>query len=186
MSRVGAVPTPVRAPWNPDTCPASLLPWLAWAFSVDEWDASWTDAQKRETVKRSILVHRHKGTIGAVREAIQALGVEAQLQEWFNQVPAGDPYTFRLLLDAEQSSLNQAQLFKLLDVVNGTKNLRSHLDAVVPGATSRCVLYSACVAVVGSDITVEYEAPAPVPGSPLTLDGVWLLDGNQDLDGIRN
>ena len=31
-ARVGAVPTPFRDLWNPDTCPAALLPWLAWAY----------------------------------------------------------------------------------------------------------------------------------------------------------
>ena len=28
--RLGTLPVPLRELWNPDTCPAHLLPWLAW------------------------------------------------------------------------------------------------------------------------------------------------------------
>ncbi len=32
-----ALPVPLRTLWNPATCPAHCLPFLAWAFSVDQW-----------------------------------------------------------------------------------------------------------------------------------------------------
>ena len=35
-ARLADVPVPLRDLWNPETCPAELLPWLAWAFGVDE------------------------------------------------------------------------------------------------------------------------------------------------------
>lgn len=72
--RISDVPVPLRDTWNPDTCPASLLPWLAWQFSVDQWDANWTDDVKRAVIKSAVNVHRHKGTIGAVRAVFTALG----------------------------------------------------------------------------------------------------------------
>ncbi|MGT1842761.1 phage tail protein I, partial [Enterobacter hormaechei subsp. xiangfangensis] len=37
-------PVPLRRLWSPDDCPANLLPWLAWAFSVDRWDENWPEA----------------------------------------------------------------------------------------------------------------------------------------------
>src|SRR5688500_13103717 len=89
-SRLTDVPVPPRSMWDADTCPAALLPWLAWAFSVDEWDSSWSEAQKRASIRGSVEIHQHKGTIGAVRDAVAALGVPAQVQEWFNLSPAGD------------------------------------------------------------------------------------------------
>jgi hypothetical protein len=52
------------------------LPWLAWALSVDEWDETWTEAQKRETVAASYAVHSKKGTPYAVRHALEALGYD--------------------------------------------------------------------------------------------------------------
>jgi P2-related tail formation protein len=33
-ARVGDIPVPIDPLWNPATCPARLLPWLAWALSV--------------------------------------------------------------------------------------------------------------------------------------------------------
>ncbi|EHS5692594.1 TPA: phage tail protein I, partial [Escherichia coli] len=34
-AEIEKTPVRIRELWNPDTCPANLLPWLAWAFSVD-------------------------------------------------------------------------------------------------------------------------------------------------------
>lgn len=64
----------IRALWNPATIPAPFLPWLAFPMSVDEWDDAWSDDQKRAVIAASAEVHRRKGTIGAVRRAVQALG----------------------------------------------------------------------------------------------------------------
>jgi phage tail P2-like protein len=160
IERAGSVPVPVRDAWNPDTCPPQLLGWLAWALSVDEWDGSWTDDQKRAVIKRSVAVHRYKGTIGAVREAIAALGLQAQVQEWFNQIPQAAPYTFRLLLTANQVGATQRQQQVLLQVLDRTKNLRSHLTEVQVIATTQAGPCVAACAAVGSDIAISgYVGP---------------------------
>ena len=65
---------PVRPLWNPDTCPAHLLPWLAWALSVDEWDPAWSETTQRSVIRASVGVHRRKGTRAAVEEALGAAG----------------------------------------------------------------------------------------------------------------
>lgn len=68
--------------WNPWKCPAPLLPWLAWALSVDTWDSQWSELTKREVIAASVEVHRHKGTIGSVRRAIAAaLGQNPRIVE---------------------------------------------------------------------------------------------------------
>jgi phage tail P2-like protein len=70
--------------WNPDTCPAAFLPWLAWALSVDTWDAGWTEETQRAVIRASIAVHRRKGTRAAVRTALDAAGYgDAELIEDF-------------------------------------------------------------------------------------------------------
>lgn len=74
MARVGSVSVGIRPIWNPDTCPENLLPWLAWALSVDNWDPGWSDDAKREVVRKSVGVHKRKGTKGAVVEALRAAG----------------------------------------------------------------------------------------------------------------
>lgn len=158
-ARHGNVPVVVREMWNPDTCPSNLLAWLAWAFSVDEWDASWPDVQKRDVIKKSLSVHRHKGTIGAVRKTLGALSFDARVQEWFNQIPSGSPYTFRLLLAAEQIGVTQSGFNTLINVIQRTKNLRSHLVEIELIARTAAALHSSGCASVGNEITLNNYTP---------------------------
>lgn len=69
-----AVPVPVARMWRPDQIPAAFLPWLAWGFSVDDWDAAWPEARQRAVIAAAVEVHRRKGTIGAVRRALAVAG----------------------------------------------------------------------------------------------------------------
>lgn len=64
----------IRDLWDPQRCPAELLPWLAWAFSVDAWDDAWDETRKRTVVAGSLAWHRKKGTPWAVRQALAAIG----------------------------------------------------------------------------------------------------------------
>lgn len=75
VARIGDVPTAViRDQWDPWECPPSLLPWLAWAFNVDEWDADWPDQAKRQTIADSIELHRRKGSIDSIRRVLRNAG----------------------------------------------------------------------------------------------------------------
>lgn len=168
-ARLGQVPVVVREMWNPDTCPPNLLAWLAWAFSVDEWDPAWSDDQKRAVIKASIEVHKYKGTIGAVREALAALFVDARVQEWFNQVPEGDPYTFRVLLEADQVGIEQDAMASLLAVIERTKNLRSHLDRIDVSIRSGAGPAVAACAGLGSEISITNYVWSPVIFNETTI-----------------
>lgn len=160
------LPVAIRALWDAETCPGALLPWLAWAWSADDWDDAWSERQKRETVKSALAVQRIKGTVGAVRNALGALGFPVRVQEWFAQTPAGSPYTFRLLLDVDQESLSQANLRKILEVVESTKSLRSHLETALLSVVSRSTLTVAAVAVTGVDLAVGFSSPSYLDDTP--------------------
>lgn len=67
-------PDAIRNLWNPWTCPEPLLPWLAWALSVDEWDDTWQAHTRRQVIAESLSVHRIKGTVASVRRALSAAG----------------------------------------------------------------------------------------------------------------
>jgi hypothetical protein len=58
---------PIRDLWNPWRCPASLLPYLAWALSVDIWHTDWPDAKKRSVIANAFRHHKIKGTLGAIK-----------------------------------------------------------------------------------------------------------------------
>lgn len=156
-ARISDVPVLVRDSQKSDACPVALLPWLADAFSVDTWDPAWTEEQKRQTIKDSVFVHRHKGTIGAVKRALASLGLDVQVQEWFNQIPEGDPFTFRLLVKADQTGADKAALTRVRDVVTATKNLRSHVAEIVPQVVTTAGPTIAAVSGVGTNITVDFD-----------------------------
>lgn len=160
VARISDVPTPITSVWDPESCPANLLPWLAWAFSVDEWGADWTDDQKRQAIARSVEIHQHKGTIGALKTALSALGVTLTLREWFEQVPQGAPYTFAITLDGSSGGWSQSQLQKLLAVVNATKNLRSHLQAITPTTTAQGGPWLGGATCSGHEITIKFDGDA--------------------------
>lgn len=154
MAALGDVPVPVRDVWNADTIPLRYLPWLAWAYSVDEWDAAWDEAQKRDTVKLALIVQRKKGTIGAVKDALGALGIYVEVREWFQQTPAGDPFTFTLYVEASQMPVSLEGMRAVTGVVNATKNLRSHLAEIRLRARSEARTYVGAVTSLGNEITL--------------------------------
>jgi len=81
-SRIAHVPNPIASLWNPATCPVNLLGYLAWGLSVDEWDESWSEQVKRDTVAEAVEIHRHKGTVHAIKVALEKAGLgTAQLSE---------------------------------------------------------------------------------------------------------
>ena len=128
LSRLSAVPVPIRDLWNPDTCPADLLPWLAWALSVDVWDAAWPEAKKRNVIKAAIEVHRYKGTPYAVETALEAMDLLAKVKEWPQY--GGDPYKFKVEVDVIDAGLTEESVALIRTAVDKTKNARSHLDSI--------------------------------------------------------
>lgn len=123
--------TPIAKLMDPDTCPAHLLGWLAWAFSVDVWEATWSEAMKREVVKRSIVIHRIKGTAGAVRRALGSVGFRTDISEWFEH--GGDPHTFRIDafsddIFAAGFQINAELLEMVTTLIENVKPVRAHFS----------------------------------------------------------
>ncbi|WP_052475677.1 phage tail protein I [Halomonas sp. KHS3] len=128
-----ALPVPLRTLWNPATCPAELLPFLAWAFSVDVWEADWPEATKRAVIAESFAVHRIKGTRLAVEKALAAMGITVTLTEWFEHQPTTKPGTFRARLHLNDNREVADQLSgtfyqQIHHAIQSAKNLRSHYD----------------------------------------------------------
>ena len=64
--RLTDIPVPLRDLWRWDTCPEEHLPWLAWAMSVDLWNEAWPVEKKRNLIRESFELHRHKGTLHTI------------------------------------------------------------------------------------------------------------------------
>ncbi len=96
IARLGDIPVEISDLWNPDKCPLSMLPYLAWALSVDVWDESWTEDVKRAVVRESVAIHRIKGTPGAVEKMCAALGYNVRCLEWFEYGGGHDCYKLQI------------------------------------------------------------------------------------------
>ncbi len=98
IARLSDVPVPLRDLVDPDTCPLPLLPYLAFALSIDSWDSDWPEAVKRSRVREAIAIQRRKGTAQSVRDVVRSFGGAVSIREWWQTTPRGAPYTFDLVL----------------------------------------------------------------------------------------
>lgn len=153
-ARMTSIPIPVRDVWSAQNAPESVLPWLAWALSVDNWDKNWTEAQKRAVIADAPVSQKIKGTIGSVESNLLALGINIRIQEWFNQIPEGEPYTYILWLDVQEDVLDQVKLNKILDIIATKKNLRSHMTTTKITVKSVSQVFAVSNVRVGHEIHV--------------------------------
>ncbi len=162
----GLNPEIIATLWNPNTCPATALPWFAWGLSVDEWDANWDEATQRRVIAASIDIHRHKGTVAAVRRALTALGHTGHLIEWWQQSPPGQPHTFLADVEVDSRGIDIATQIEIERQIIAVKPVRSHF-AMRLISSSYCGARIANAVLTGEDITVlpytieEADAPAP-------------------------
>jgi len=133
ISKTAQLPVDIDTLWNPQTCPETFLPWLAWALSVDHWNSHWPAQIKRAQIADSIEIHRRKGTVSAVKLAMEAFGVQVELQEWFQH--QGQPHTFKVnAWAADRNMAGQAPVLTneyylaLQKAINNAKPVRSHYD----------------------------------------------------------
>lgn len=141
-ARVGAVPVPLASLWNPQTCPAEVLPWLAWALSVDDWDPNWSEMTKRAVLAEALPVHMVKGTIGAVRRAVENAGLGAvTIEEWFEY--AGVPGTARLVITPAGTVIDVWDAAERAALA--AKNERTHMEIKVLLARSSAAYLSGTV-----------------------------------------
>ena len=121
-------PIPLIQLWDPQTCPVNLLPYLAWASSVDRWDESWPDAVKRNVVVNAHFIHRHKGTIGAIRRVVEPLGYLIKVIEWWktNETPG----TFRLDVGVLETGITEEMYPELERLIDDAKPCSRHLNGL--------------------------------------------------------
>lgn len=155
-ARVGGVDVPTKAIWNPETCPEDVLPWLAWAFSVDQWDAAWSIEQKRAIVAASINVHKRKGTPGAVKAAVGAIFTGANVVEPWDDASL-TAHQFKIVTtDTLRSDADFAELIRLVDAA---KPVRSWLVAVQFERQSTRRLYFGTGHHVGAKTRIDLSLP---------------------------
>lgn len=112
---------PITELWDPKRCPLALLPYLAWARSVDHWDPSWPEATKRAMVSDAFYIHQHKGTLGALKRVLAPFGVDFKIIEWWQTVPKGPLGTFSITLSIMNRGISEATYFELQRLIDDAK-----------------------------------------------------------------
>jgi len=138
---------------NPDTIPATFLPWLAWSLGVRSWKPYWSEAIKRSRVRHAIAIARQQGTAQSVEDVVTSFGGHVVVRPWFEQEPPGDPFTFQLTLsvtDGTDQNTSAAFVDDVIAEVSRTKSARDHFT-FTQGLTAR-----ASVRVVAAARAVAY------------------------------
>lgn len=70
------IDVPLRDLWHPDTCPAAVLPWLGETFALtgdNGWALAESEEARRNLIRGAVDLHRHKGTVAAIRAVVRSL-----------------------------------------------------------------------------------------------------------------
>ena len=82
-------------------------------------------------VRESLLVHRQKGTLGALRRTLESfLFAKIRITEWFEY--NGEPYTFRVYAVYREAGMSLSDAELIYAAIMQAKNLRSHLEFFLP------------------------------------------------------
>ncbi|CAG9000667.1 MAG: hypothetical protein CENE_02667 [Candidatus Celerinatantimonas neptuna] len=156
------LPVPIRTIWDPDDCPSKFLPWLAQSFSVDRWDDSWRDNEKRAAINAAYFVHKHKGTVSAIRRVVEPLGFLIRVIEWWQTQPKGTPHTFQLVIGVKDTGITDAMYTQMVKLIDDAKPLRSSMIGMDIQAQSNGGIYIGCGCYSGEIVTVYPYAPGPI------------------------
>ena len=100
-----------RDVFNPWKCRADLLGILAWSLGVDDWTSEMTEQQRREACASAIRIHRQRGTVASIKQALANAGyANANITE--KQVAVMIPYIAAFLVPLLHSSNSFAPILQ--------------------------------------------------------------------------
>lgn len=173
-ARLSDITVALRTLWTPDDCPTELLPYLAWALSVDRWDKDWPASRKIAAIQQSYWLHRRKGTRAAVRRVIESMGFSATFAEWFDTGDA--PGTFRLEVNVNDVGITPKTLSELNRLIGDAKPVSRHVAQLSLVVRTKGTAYLGA-AVAEGNITTIYP-PGYMPDGGILYDGTGHYDGN--------
>ena len=154
LADIQRVPIPLRQLCNPDICPVNLLPYLAWAFSVDRWDSKWAEATKRSAIRSSHFIHSRKGTIGALRRVVEPLGYLIEVLEWWQTTPLGVPGTFAIKVGVLETGITEEMYQELTWLIDDARPVTRHLTGLAISLETQGLLHIGVALYDGDEIDV--------------------------------
>ncbi|WP_095143474.1 phage tail protein I [Pseudomonas sp. Irchel s3b6] len=172
---------PLRSLYNADTCPEHLLPYLAWAWSVDRWNNTWSPEAKRSAIRSAYDVHARKGTIGSLRRVVEPLGYLIDVVEWFDTVPEGVPGTFALEVGLNDAGITEELYEELTWLIDDARPVSRHMTHLAISLQTQGVLDIAVCVYEGEEIDVYPPDPQDIDvtgalGPALCVDETDTLD----------
>ncbi|HCA9541049.1 TPA: phage tail protein I, partial [Klebsiella pneumoniae] len=175
-SGISDLNVPLRDLWNPWKCPVKFLPYLAWAFSVDRWEESWSEEEKRREVSEAFWSHQRKGTVAAIRRVVERLGYSMSIEEWWQVAdPAG---TFRMDIDLNDVGITETMVRELERLIGNAKPASRHIAQLTLAARTQGAAFTGAAVFDGDEVSVyppEYE-----PDSGIFYNGVFPYEGDVD------
>jgi len=107
----------------------SLLPHLAVGYDVDI--SGLTEDEARKYLHNAFEIHKYKGTVYAVKKAIEVMFDSGVLIESFDSdTLSGGDFDVRVTLDVDFSKVYHLEKFKKAkELIDSAKNVRSHLNS---------------------------------------------------------
>lgn len=156
LAEIERVQIPIRVLWDPDLCPVPFLPYLGWAFSVDRWDKNWTEKAKRDAIKAAMFIHKHKGTIGALRRVVEPLGYLIRVVDKDkNDIPG----TFRLDIGVLETGITDEMYREIESLIFNSKPASRHLVGLTIQLEVQGSAYCAAASYGGDELTVYPYIP---------------------------
>ena len=178
-ARLSAITVALRTIWTPTACPVELLPYLAWALSVDRWDKDWPADKKIGAIRQSYWLHRRKGTRAAVRRVIEDMGLSASFAEWFDTGDA--PGTFQLDVDVNEVGVTPKTLNELNRLIGDAKPVSRHISRMNVVTKTSGPVYIGAALCIGDVITIY--PPGYVADDSIYYNGMIHYDGNYNFSG---
>lgn len=176
LADIARTPIQLRTLLNPNTCPVSLLPYLAWTFSVDRWDENWTAETKRNVVRTAYFIHRRKGTIGALRRVVEPFGFLIEVREWWqlNEKPG----TFRLVVGVLDTGITDEMYQEIERLISDAKPASRHLTGLAISLSTSGEFYVGAGCYSGDTLAVYPYTPEEivVGGEYFPASAIHLID----------
>ena len=106
-----------------DELPEEWLDLLAWQWHADKYDLSLTLDEKRALVKRILLIHRYKGTLYAVKTALEPFEYDVEVDEY-----TGNHHIFDVTISPLSDGSDLGDVYtRAMDYINSAKAVTRHV-----------------------------------------------------------
>ncbi len=158
----------IEASRSHERAPLALLPYLAGERSVDEFDSGWSEPLRRATVGGSFRYHRKMATRLALALALEPLGYDVAVVEWFEAAGVAvslPPYTFSLALRlGDEQPWRLDEFPQLIRIANSAKAAHTKLAEInVTRTPPAAVFWPLAVSTMSLVIAIVPTIPDALP-----------------------